>query len=72
MFNFDKNFWLFRLGQFISHFGDTSANIAFAWWVLEKTGSATKMAFFVTVVMVLKFCSYSTPQLTVVFVCYVG
>ena len=39
-----RDFWLFRTGQLISSIGDGCSNIAFMWWLLEKTGSAEKMA----------------------------
>ncbi|MBI4801514.1 MAG: MFS transporter [Elusimicrobia bacterium] len=39
-----RDFWLFRTGQLISSIGDGCADIAFMWWLLEKTGSAEKMA----------------------------
>ena len=44
--NFTKlrDFWFFLIGQFISIIGDGAVNIALAWWILDKTGSATKMS----------------------------
>lgn len=39
-----RDFWLFRLGQLVSALGDSCSNIAIAWWILGKTGSASQMA----------------------------
>ena len=39
-----RDFWLYRIGQAISVTGSGSSRIAFAWWVLEKTGSAVSLA----------------------------
>ncbi|HBB67969.1 MAG: hypothetical protein A2X28_00185 [Elusimicrobia bacterium GWA2_56_46] len=39
-----RDFWLFRFGQLISVIGDACSNIALAWWILDKTGSAAKMS----------------------------
>lgn len=39
-----RDFWIFRAGQLISAIGDGCASIAFMWWLLDKTGSAEKMA----------------------------
>lgn len=44
MRNLGRDFWLFRSGQFISIIGDACSNIALAWWILDKTGSAAKMS----------------------------
>lgn len=44
MNNLGRDFWLFRSGQFISIIGDACSNIALAWWILDKTGSAAKMS----------------------------
>ncbi len=38
------DFWKFRLGQLVSLLGNQCTNIATAWWILEKTGSAKAMA----------------------------
>jgi MFS family permease len=39
-----RAFALLWTGQMISRFGDSLYRIALAWWVLEKTGSATAMS----------------------------
>ena len=39
-----RDFWFYLIGQFISVIGDTACNIALAWWILDKTGSATTMS----------------------------
>lgn len=39
-----RDFWFFRSGQVISVIGDSCGGIAFAWWILDATGSAAKMA----------------------------
>lgn len=39
-----RDFWLYRLGQAISVIGDVCSSIALSWWILEKTGSAAKLA----------------------------
>lgn len=39
-----SDFWIFRFGQFISIIGDACTNVAFAWWILDKTDSPAKMA----------------------------
>jgi MFS family permease len=39
-----KDFWNYRLGQVVSLLGDSCSNIALAWWILDKTGSAAKMS----------------------------
>jgi MFS transporter, DHA3 family, macrolide efflux protein len=39
-----RDFWLYRLGQFVSVVGDTCNKLALAWWILSATGSATVMA----------------------------
>ncbi|MEI7482920.1 MAG: MFS transporter [Elusimicrobiota bacterium] len=39
-----RDFWLYRLGQAISISGDVCSSIALSWWILEKTGSAAKLA----------------------------
>ncbi|MFH1653599.1 MAG: MFS transporter, partial [Pseudomonadota bacterium] len=39
-----RDFWLYRTGQFLSIVGDYCGSIAFAWWILDKTGSAAVMA----------------------------
>jgi len=39
-----RDFWLFRFGQIVSIIGDSCGSIAFAWWILDATGSAAKMA----------------------------
>ncbi|UVT22067.1 MAG: MFS transporter [Nitrospira sp.] len=36
-----RDFWIFRVGQFISTVGDPFTNIAIAWWVLDETQSAS-------------------------------
>lgn len=38
-----RSFALLWSGQAISHLGDSLYRVALAWWVLEKTGSATAM-----------------------------
>ncbi|MGZ3694711.1 MAG: MFS transporter [Bdellovibrionota bacterium] len=47
-FIFDKSlgrdFWNFRFGQLVSLLGDSCSNIALAWWILDKTGSAVQMS----------------------------
>lgn len=51
----DKKFAALLLGQTFSRIGDFLFQIALAWWVLEKTGSATAMGtvlFFSTLPMV--------------------
>lgn len=52
----NKKFAVLLFGQTLSRIGDFLFQIALAWWVLEKTGSATKMGtvlFFSTLPMVL-------------------
>ena len=52
----DKNFSTLLFGQTLSRIGDFLFQIALAWWVLEKTGSATAMGtvlFFSTLPMVV-------------------
>lgn len=52
----NKKFSALLFGQTLSRIGDFLFQIALAWWVLEKTGSATKMGtvlFFSTLPMVL-------------------
>ena len=52
----DKRFAALLFGQTLSRIGDFLFQIAIAWWVLEKTGSATAMGtvlFFSTLPMVL-------------------
>lgn len=44
MRNLGRDFWFFRFGQFVSIIGDACSNIALAWWILDKTGSAAKMS----------------------------
>ena len=39
-----RDFWFFLVGQFISVIGDGAVNIALAWWILDKTGSAMTMS----------------------------
>src|SRR6266568_9524000 len=39
----NRSFALLWSGQIISRFGDSLYIIALAWWVLQKTGSATAM-----------------------------
>lgn len=39
-----KDFWNYRIGQVVSLLGDSCSNIALAWWILEKTGSAAQMS----------------------------
>ncbi|MGB0452628.1 MAG: MFS transporter [Bacteriovoracaceae bacterium] len=51
-----KSFWLFRIGQFISGAGDSINTIAIAWWILEKTGSATVMS---SIIAPLSFFNYA-------------
>jgi len=41
--NLGRDFWLYRAGQFISEIGDGCVTVAFAWWILDKTGSAAQM-----------------------------
>ena len=38
-----RSFALLWSGQIISRLGDNLYRVALAWWVLEKTGSATAM-----------------------------
>jgi MFS family permease len=52
----NKNFAALLFGQTLSRIGDFLFQIALAWWVLEKTGSATAMGtvlFFSTLPMVV-------------------
>ncbi len=39
-----RDFWLFRSGQAVSVIGDGCTSIALAWWILDSTGSAGKLA----------------------------
>jgi DHA3 family macrolide efflux protein-like MFS transporter len=39
-----RDFWLFRAGQLVSVMGDAFADMALAWWILDKTGSALKIS----------------------------
>ena len=39
-----RDFWMYRLGNIASAFGDSCATIALAWWVLDKTGSPAQMS----------------------------
>jgi hypothetical protein len=38
-----RSFMLLWTGQVISRLGDSLYRVALAWWVLERTGSATAM-----------------------------
>ncbi|MCM2322296.1 MAG: MFS transporter [Oligoflexia bacterium] len=49
-----RDFWLFRAGQFVSVIGDGCANIAIAWWILDKTGSAAAMSAILAPAMVAR------------------
>lgn len=39
-----RDFWRFRVGQFVSLLGDGCGTIALSWWILGKTGSAAAMS----------------------------
>ena len=49
-----RDFWLFRFGQVMSVIGDSCGNIAMAWWILEETGSAAKMASIIAPAMFVR------------------
>lgn len=49
-----RDFWNFRLGQLISLLGDSCGAIALAWWILDKTGSASDMSIVLAPAMVVK------------------
>ncbi len=48
------DFWNFRLGQLVSLLGDSCGNIAMAWWILEKSGSAAQMSMVLAPAMVVR------------------
>ncbi|MEK7721597.1 MAG: MFS transporter, partial [Elusimicrobiota bacterium] len=49
-----RDFWLYRLGQFVSSLGDMCSTIALAWWVLNKTGSGKAMAAIMAPAVIVK------------------
>lgn len=49
-----KDFWNFRLGQVVSLLGDSCSNIALAWWILDKSGSAAEMSSVLAPAMVVR------------------
>ena len=49
-----RDFWLFRSGQIISVIGDATADIAMAWWILEKSGSSSTMGSILAIAMFSK------------------
>jgi MFS family permease len=49
-----KDFWNYRIGQVISLLGDSCSNIALAWWILDKTGSAAQMSSVVAPAMIVR------------------
>lgn len=48
------DFWHFRIGQLVSLLGDSCGNIAMAWWILEKTGSAAQMSMVLAPAMLVR------------------
>ncbi|MGZ3773154.1 MAG: MFS transporter [Pseudobdellovibrionaceae bacterium] len=49
-----KDFWYYRIGQVVSLLGDSCSNIALAWWILDKTGSAAQMSSVLAPAMVVR------------------
>ncbi len=49
-----KDFWNFRIGQVVSLLGDSCSNIALAWWILDKTGSAAQMSSVIAPAMLVR------------------
>ena len=49
-----RDFWNYRLGQVVSLLGDSCSNIALAWWILDKTGSAAAMSSVLAPAMVTR------------------
>ncbi|MFA6584733.1 MAG: MFS transporter [Elusimicrobiaceae bacterium] len=49
-----RDFWLFRFGQVISVIGESCGSVALAWWILDATGSAAKMASVIAPTMFVK------------------
>ncbi len=43
-----KDFWLYRVGQFLSVMGDYCGIIAISWWVLNKTGNARLLSIIIS------------------------
>lgn len=41
---FGRDFWLYRVGQFISTLGDSCTTVATGWWILEQTHSPELMS----------------------------
>jgi len=49
-----RDFWLYRLGQFVSSLGDMCSTVALAWWVLNRTGSGKAMAAIMAPAIIVK------------------
>ncbi|MBP7795681.1 MAG: MFS transporter [Elusimicrobiales bacterium] len=43
--NLGRDFWIYRIGQFVSALGDGCLNVGFMWWVLDVTNSAAAASF---------------------------
>ncbi len=49
-----RDFWLYRIGHFISALGDSCTVVAVGWWVLDHTGSAAFMSTVLTAGMLTR------------------